>query len=499
MMVNMMICDSETLEITYCNKKCLETSGQLSHVLPATGPALLGKSLDLIFGDVGAPRDMLADPASMPYRETVQHGSEFIDVLITAVEDNGTFQNQYLVTWHVVTKQKNTDSRASNLMAVVEHMNANVILCDPGTTTVNYINNSCRENLNSLSSDLPFEVSAIIGQDFSTIDDQADEFRHYMTNPANLPDIRLIKKAGKTLKLYLSAISDDQGRYVSNMIIWQDISEQLGMAERVKQMAEMVSGATSNMQNTAADMSSTADNANMQSTSAARSIDNASQNVQTVAAAAEELSGSISEISRQVQESSNMSENAVKEAERTNDTVKTLSEASSRIGDVVNLINDIAGQTNLLALNATIEAARAGEAGKGFAVVASEVKNLANQTASATEEITNQISEMQNSTSDAVKAIGGIRETIDGMHEIASSISASVTQQGAATQEIAQNITRAAQDTQEVSSNISSVTETAQAVEKGASTVLQSAQSLVNESQSMSGEIEGFIETVIRK
>jgi len=134
--------------------------------------------------------------------------------------------------------------------------------------------------------------------------------------------------------------------------------------------------------------------------------------VQTVSASAEELGASINEISRQVAQSAEITAKAVRDAERTDEIVRALSEGSQKIGDVVSLINDIAGQTNLLALNATIEAARAGDAGKGFAVVASEVKNLAGQTAKATEEISQQIGQIQSSTREAVAAIQGIVGTI---------------------------------------------------------------------------------------
>ena len=159
------------------------------------------------------------------------------------------------------------------------------------------------------------------------------------------------------------------------------------------------------------------------------------------------------------------------------------------------MINDIAGQTNLLALNATIEAARAGDAGKGFAVVASEVKSLANQTAKATEEISGQISDVQNATVGAVSAIKSIGELINQINEVASAIASAVEEQSAATSEITRNVGEAAKGTQEVSSNITSVTEAAQESSSGANQVLEAAGELSRHSESLKSEVEKFLKS----
>jgi methyl-accepting chemotaxis protein len=180
----------------------------------------------------------------------------------------------------------------------------------------------------------------------------------------------------------------------------------------------------------------------------------AKQNVESVAAASEELSYSIKEISQRVQESSKIADQAVAYARNSNYVINSLDVAATKIGDVVNLINDIAGQTNLLALNATIEAARAGEAGRGFAVVAAEVKSLADQTAQATDEITAQITSIQDATKETVGAIQQIGEIIDKISEISTAISSAVEEQSAATNEISRNIHLASAETQQVTIHV---------------------------------------------
>ncbi len=261
----------------------------------------------------------------------------------------------------------------------------------------------------------------------------------------------------------------------------------------VRAVLEGVASASTELQSTAESMSATAEQTSRQAGAAASAASEASTNVQTVAAAAEELSASISEISRQVAESATIARNAVAEADRTNGVVNGLSEAVQRIGAVVSLINDIASQTNLLALNATIEAARAGDAGKGFAVVAGEVKNLANQTARATEDIANQIREVQGGTTEAVEAIRTMASTVSHIDEISSAIAAAVEEQGAATQEIARNVQGAAEGTDQVTLNVAGVTEAAGSTGQAAHQVLEASNMLSRESEQLRARVEHFL------
>jgi len=264
----------------------------------------------------------------------------------------------------------------------------------------------------------------------------------------------------------------------------------------VGKIVDTVSSTSVELEAAAGSMSRTAETTQQLSSAVATASEESSSNVQSVASATDEMARSVSEIGRQVQESNRIASEAVQQAERTDARIGDLSQAANRIGDVIKLITAVAEQTNLLALNATIEAARAGEAGKGFAVVAQEVKQLASQTAKATDEIRGQIAGMQSATQESVTAIKEIGGTISRISEIATTVAAAVEEQGTATQEIARNIQRAAAGTSQVASNIAEVTKGASETGAASSQMLVSAQSLANESNRLKLEVDKFLGTV---
>ncbi len=266
--------------------------------------------------------------------------------------------------------------------------------------------------------------------------------------------------------------------------------------KNVKDVVLGLADASDNLQQSAETMKGAADVTSKQSGAVSVAAGQAAHNVETVASAAEELSASIAEIDRRVLQSASMTTKAREEALHTDELVQSLSQAAQKIGAVVQLIRDIAEQTNLLALNATIEAARAGEAGKGFAVVANEVKSLANQTAKATGEISEQVGSMQDATEKAVAAVRHIGETISEINQVSASITTSVEEQRAATQEIARNVQQASSSTVEVSSNIAYVSNAATDTQTASAQVLVAAKKLGGQSGVLKNEVEKFLESV---
>jgi methyl-accepting chemotaxis protein len=271
------------------------------------------------------------------------------------------------------------------------------------------------------------------------------------------------------------------------------------MKNNLREIIESIAGTAQNVASASEELSATSQqiSANSEETSAqAGVVSNAtqqvSQNLQTVATGAEEMGASIKEIAKNAGEAARVATAAVQVAETTNATVSKLGESSAEIGQVIKVITSIAQQTNLLALNATIEAARAGEAGKGFAVVANEVKELAKETAKATEDISRRIAAIQTDTQASVEAIGTISTVIKQINDISNTIATAVEEQNATTNEMARNVSDAAHGSGEITSNIAGVAQAAESTSRGAGDTQKAAQQLVETSAQLRRLVEQF-------
>ena len=394
-----------------------------------------------------------------------------------------------------------TVGQSFRLRQMVEEMPTPVMTADPKNGfRIGFANRAAVDALRSVAEHLPCAPEALVGTEIGALHRDGLLQPAALADAAGLPRRATLKIGKEVFDVRASAIRDKAGIYVGPMLVWNVVTRQTMLADdfekNVKSVVDQVASSAAQMKTSSAAMGVSADETMRQSSVVATASEQASSNVQTVAAAAEELTASIHEISRQVSESAAIARNAVEEATHTSQQVDKLSSSAERIGEVVKLISSIASQTNLLALNATIEAARAGDAGKGFAVVASEVKNLASQTARATDEIGSQISEIQTATGETVGAIRTIRETIERIDTIAAAIAAAVEEQGASTAEIARNVQQAAQGTQNVSNTIGSVTQAAQDAGVSARQMSGASAALSAESARLRQEVDRFLESV---
>ena len=398
---------------------------------------------------------------------------------------------------------QSTVSRAFAQSQMLEQLPLGVMTADPRDEfRITYMNEASRQGLRPLEHLLPCPVDDLPGQSIDLFHPPAQRqpIRDILASPERLPHAAKIRLGDEVLSLRITAIRDAGGAYVGPMLNWSLVTAQSRLAAdfeaEVGAVVDAVARSADALQDAARGMSASATRSGEEAGMVAEESQRAGASVQAVAASAEQLAASVAEVTRQVQSGAGVAQEAAGETRRADATIRALADAAHRIGDVVQLIQDIAGQTNLLALNATIEAARAGEAGKGFAVVASEVKNLAGQTAKATEEIGQQIQAIQGSTGQAVAVLRGIGATVERMNEVTAAIAAAVEQQAAATQEIARSATQVSESTGAVNRRIGDVSGAAAETREAAGSVLDSAAELSGQAVALRRKSDAFLQAV---
>jgi methyl-accepting chemotaxis protein len=419
---NVLLADRD-LKIIYVNPASLTTLRKLERHLPVKPENALGSSIDVFHKDPAYQRKILSNDKNLPVRAKIAIGPEIADLLVTAIYDQNKNYLGPMVTWELITEKLETERKVQE----------------------------ATERERRQAEELRTKVEGILE----------------VVNSASRGDLTreiLVKGADS-----IGQMGEGLSKFLSNLR--QSVSS-------IAEMAQTLASASRQLTAVSEQMASNAEETAAQANVASAAAEQVSTNVNTVATGADEMGASIREIAKNANEAARVATSAVKVAEKTNETVAKLGESSAEIGNVIKVITSIAQQTNLLALNATIEAARAGEAGKGFAVVANEVKELAKQTAKATEDISRKIEAIQADTKGAVDAIGQIGKIINQINDIQNAIAGAVEEQTATTGEISRNVAEAAKGSSEIAQNITGVAQAARSTTEGASNTKDSADGL---------------------
>jgi len=410
--INVMFCDRD-LTIKYMNATSLATLTRLERYLPIRAEKMTGASIDIFHKNPAHQRKLLSDPRNLPHRAQISVGPETLSLFVTAITDGAGEYVGPMLTWEVITEKLAAEKREKEL----------------------------QDREKAQAEDLARKVDALL----EVVNAAADGD---LTRSVSVVGDDAVGRLGAGLTRFFGTMRASVTGIAANATSLGAASEELSAVSK--------------------QLSSNADATSAQANIVSAATEQVNKNIQTVATGTEEMSASIREIAKNASEAARVATSAVKVAETTNAVVGKLGESSGDIGKVIKVITSIAQQTNLLALNATIEAARAGEAGKGFAVVANEVKELAKETAKATEDISQKIETIQTDTRSAVTAIGQIGQIITQINDIQNTIASAVEEQTATTNEIARNVSDAARGSGEISQNIGGVAKAAESTSGGA-------------------------------
>ena len=420
--INIMFADTD-FRIRFINPASVTTLKTIESLLPVRADQVIGQSVDIFHKNPSHQRKILSDPKNLPMRSNIQLGNETLDLNVSPIYDQNRQYLGAMVTWEVITQKLKMEKQIKDATENERHQS---------------------EELRAKIDSLLGVVSAATSGD--------------LTREVTVSGEDAIGQMAEGLSGLLEKLRTTFGELGAN--------------------ATTLAAASEEMYSVGSQMSTNAEETRAQASVVSAASEQVSKNTQTVATGIEEMSASIKEIAKNATDAAKVATAAVKVAESTNATITKLGESSTEIGKVIKVITSIAQQTNLLALNATIEAARAGEAGKGFAVVANEVKELAKETAKATEDISQKIEAIQSDTKGAVAAIGQISQVIAQINDISNTIASAVEEQTATTNEIARNVAESSKGTAEIAENITSVAQSATNTSEGASSSQKAAQEL---------------------
>lgn len=382
-------------------------------------------------------------------------------------------------------------SNAEWMWAMLEHSPVNMIFMDHDFV-IRYMNPASRRMLAQLQQHLPVPVDEVVGSSIDLFHRDPGGVREIVLRREDLPHHAEVSLGDETLELTVSGVTSATGEFIGAISTWSVVTAQRASERQEKQAiarlrttltcvvdnSTKLLRASQELSGVSSQMTTNAEDTFAQAQTVSNTSERVNASVQSVAGSVEEMGASVREIAKNTAEAASIGESGVKVAEETNVIVNKLGEASAEIGQVLKVITSIAQQTNLLALNATIEAARAGSAGKGFAVVANEVKDLAKETARATEEISLKIDAIQTNTYSVVSAIDNVRAIIRQINDYQNAIAGAVEEQSVTTTQIARNVAEAARGTEEITTHISAVVRAAEGTTAGSEELQRSASTL---------------------